>query len=67
MDALTALFAAYSIIFLIIFVYAYSIGSRQRSLAREIRALRDLVEDEKGAPSGSQIESRPSSMAEIEG
>jgi CcmD family protein len=67
MDALTALFAAYSIIFLIIFVYAYSIGSRQRTLAREIRALRDLVEEEKGAPSADKTESRQPNMAEIEG
>lgn len=67
MEALTYLFAAYSIIFLIIFIYAYSIGSRQRALWREIRALKDTVEEERQANPTRKPEPQKSSFAEIEG
>ncbi len=67
MEALTYLFAAYSIIFLIIFIYAYSIGSRQSALWREIRALKDTVEEDKTGAIHNTHGSRESNLAEIEG
>ncbi|MCL5256192.1 MAG: CcmD family protein [Chloroflexi bacterium] len=67
MEALTYLFAAYSIIFLIIFVYAYSIGSRQKALWRELQSLKDTIEEEKQTTTAQKTESPKSSFAEIEG
>lgn len=45
MDALTYLFAAYAVIWLVVFVYSYSISSRQKSLEREIEMLKTIVAD----------------------
>ena len=41
------LFAAYAVFWGLTFVYVYSIGSRQKSLEREIDALRRALQDEK--------------------
>ncbi len=67
MEALTYLFAAYSIIFLIIFIYAYSVGSRQRALWRELQSLKDTMEEDKQATPAQRTDSPKSSFAEIEG
>ena len=43
MDNLIYLFVAYSIIWLVVLLYSYSNGARQRSLEREIQMLKDVV------------------------
>jgi CcmD family protein len=45
MNNLVYLFAAYALIWALVFLYVYSIANRQRSLEREIAALRDALED----------------------
>lgn len=67
MDSLGYLFAAYAIIWLIIFAYSYSISSRQRALWREIQALKEVVEEERATSGAKPASSRESSFAEIEG
>jgi CcmD family protein len=42
------LFAAYAVFWGLTFVYVYSIGSRQKSLEKEIEALRKSLEDKRG-------------------
>ena len=41
------LVAAYAVIWGVILIYLFSIGSRQRRLAAEIKALRQLMEKER--------------------
>lgn len=43
MGNLTYVFAAYTIIWLALLIYSYSIGNRQRSLEREIETLKAVV------------------------
>jgi CcmD family protein len=42
------LFAAYAVFWGLTFIYVYSIGSRQKSLEKEIEALKRALEDDKG-------------------
>jgi CcmD family protein len=42
------LFAAYAVFWALTFIYVFSIASRQKSLEKEIEALRRALEDDKG-------------------
>ncbi len=39
------LFAAFSVVWIVIFLYALSISRRQRELSREVEALRRMTEE----------------------
>lgn len=45
------LFAAFSVVWIVIFLYALSISRRQRELSREVEALRRMTEEKRDAES----------------
>ena len=45
------LFAAFSIVWIVIFLYVLSISRRQRELAREVEMLRQMAQKEPSPPS----------------
>ena len=45
------LFAAFSVVWIVIFLYAFSISRRQRELAREVETLRQMTEERTKAQS----------------
>ncbi len=46
------LFAAFSIVWIVIFLYTLSISRRQRELSREVETLRRMTEERTKAASG---------------
>jgi CcmD family protein len=46
------LFAAFSVVWIVLFVYLLSLSRRHRALAREVEALREMME-QKGAARSS--------------
>lgn len=46
------LFAAFSVVWIVVFLYILSLARRQRQLAREVEALRQMM-DQKGAARSS--------------
>lgn len=50
-DELSYLFAAFSAVWLVIFLYAVSISRRQRALAKEVQLLRKLLDEQPSRPS----------------
>ena len=45
------LFAAFSIVWIVIFLYVLSVSRRQRELAREVERLRQMTHKEPSSPS----------------
>lgn len=45
MGSLTYLFAAFTVIWLAVLLYSFSIASRQKSVQRELEMLRTIVEE----------------------
>ncbi len=45
------LFAAFSIVWIVIFLYVLSVSRRQRELAREVETLRQTTQKEPASPS----------------
>jgi CcmD family protein len=50
LENLAYLFAAYAVIWTVMFVYSYSISARQKALDREIRMLKAVLAEETGVP-----------------
>ncbi len=47
------LFAAFSVVWIVVFLYALSLSRRQRQLAREVEALRQMMGQKGSAQSSS--------------
>jgi CcmD family protein len=49
------LFAAFSVVWIAVFLYVLSLARRQRQLAREVEALRQMMEQKVSTTKSSQL------------